>query len=178
LGIAIYCREVGKGFEIMDSVLTFLGSIASIGGAIYAYRQAVHSRNSATEAKKVRDEFIRRRGLVETSQVHAETNRIIKVVSKVGPSCTNLTIKGLEVNKIAQEIEEYSLFLNTQSEHFNEMDSNRAKELCLSLKEDIENLSEATAFIDIKSIGKSIYYKIYEFLPVAKSLTDSKKEEN
>ena len=58
------------------------------------------------------------------------------------------------------------------------MDSNRAKELCLSLKEDIEKLSEATAFIDIKSIGKSIYYKIYEFLPVAKSLTDSKKEEN
>jgi hypothetical protein len=161
----------------MDSWLSILGSIASIGGAIYAYRQAIKSRNYATEAQQLRDEFVNRRQLVEVSQVHAETNRILKVVSKAGPTCTSTSIKGINVAGIAQEVEEYSRFLNAQSAYFSELFSNRASELCVSLNDDIEALAEALEFEDIKLAGKRIYYKINEFLPVVKSLTDDKKEQ-
>ena len=144
----------------MDTWLSILGSIASIGGAIYACRQAVQSRNYAAKAQQLRDELVNRRKLVEVSQVHAETNRILKVVSKVGPTCTATSIKGINTAGIAQEVEEYSRFLNAQSAHFSEFFSNRASELCVSLNDDIEALSEALEFGKIKAAGKSIYYKI------------------
>jgi len=160
----------------MDSWLSIFGSIASIGSAIYAYRQARISRRYATEAQLIRDEFVNRRGLVEISQVHSETNRILRIVSKVGPTCTNASVKGINIAGIAQDVEEYSRFLNAQNAHFNDFFNNRALELCNSLKADIEMLSEASEFSNIKSSGKSIYYKINEFLPVVKSLTDDKKE--
>lgn len=162
----------------MDSWLSILGSIASIGGAIYAYHQAGQSRKYAIEAQQLRDELVNRRKLVEVSQVHNETNRILKVASKVGPTCTATSIKGIDVAGIAQEVEEYSRFLNAQSSHFSEFFSNRASELCTSLNNDIETLSEAVEFEEIKAVGKSIYYKINGFFPVVKSLTDEKKEQN
>ncbi len=162
----------------MDSLLSILGSIASIGGAYYAYRQARRSRKYATEAQNLRDELINRRKLIEVSQVHSETNRILKVVSKVGPTSTVTSIKGINVTSISQDVEEYSRYLNSQHSHFSELFRNRAAKLCKSLNPDIEKLSESMEFEDIKSAGKSIYYKINDFLPLVKSLTDEKKEQS
>lgn len=162
----------------MDSWLSILGSIASIGGAYYAYHQAGKSREYATEAQRLKDELVNRRKLVEVSQVHAETDRILKVVSRVGPTCTATSIKGVNVTGIAQDVEEYSRFINAQSSHFSELFSNQASELCTSINDDIENLSEALEFQAIKAAGKSIYYKINAFLPLVKALTDEKKEQN
>jgi len=161
----------------MELWLSILGSIASIGGAMWAYHQATQSKKYAKEAQQIRDELINRRTLVEVSQVHTETSRILKVVSKVGPTCTATSIKGINVASIAQEVEEYSRFLNAQSSHFSDLLDNRAKALCASLNGDIEALSEASNFETIKATGKSIYYKINEFLPSVKSLTDGKKEQ-
>ena len=161
----------------MDSILSILGSIASIGGAVWAYRQARRSKKYATEARRFRDDIINRRELVEVSQVYTETKRILHVVSRVGPTCTADSIKGIDCAGIAREVEEYSRFLNEQNSHFNEFFNNRAKKLCDSLVGDIETLSEALEFEDIKKNGKNIYYKIYEFLPFVKSLTDEKKEQ-
>ncbi len=162
----------------MDSWLSILGSIASIGGAYFAYHQARKAQGHATVAQRLRDELVNRRKLVEVSQVHVETDRILKIVSKVGPTCTAASIKGVHVTGIAQEVEEYSRFINAQSSHFNELFSNQASDLCKSLNDDIEKLSEATDFETIKKTGKSIYHKINAFLPLVKSLTDEKKEQD
>lgn len=162
----------------MDYWLSILGSIASIGGAYYAYHQAMQAKGHATETKRLKDEFVNRRKLVEVSQIHSETDRILKSISKVGPTCTSESIKGIIVTEIAKEVEEYSRFLNAQSGHFNELFSNEASDLCRSLNDDIESLSEATEFKNIKESGKNIYYKINAFLPLVKSLTDDKKEQD
>lgn len=42
---------------------------------------------------------------------------------------------------------------------------------------DIEGLAEAKSFEDKKRFGKSIYYKIENFTPIVKELTDIKKEQ-
>ena len=55
----------------MDSFLSITGSIASVGGAIWAYIQAKSAANSASQAEKIRDELIERREIVEVSSVHA-----------------------------------------------------------------------------------------------------------
>lgn len=160
----------------MESLLTIIGSIASIGGAIWACYEAKNAANSATKAEKVRDEMIHRRKMVEVTQVHAETKRILKVVSKVGPSCNSTLIRGVNCADIAKDVEEYSRFINEQSSHFTMFFENKAKELCEDLRDDIESLAEAKSYEDKKSAGKSIYYKIYNFMPTVKQLSDEKKE--
>ncbi|MDN3391366.1 hypothetical protein QL998_09900 [Pseudoalteromonas sp. APC 3691] len=160
----------------MESVISIIGSIASIGGAVWAFVEAKKSVNAASKAEKLRDELISRRKMVEVSQVHSETKRVLSVVSKVGPSCNAKLLKGVNCADIAKEVEVYASFIFEQSGHFTDFFENKAKELCNDLKDDIESLSEAINFEDKKNYGKSIYYKIQNFMPFVKQLSDEKKE--
>tara|TARA_B100000780_G_C20985635_1_gene394010 strand:- start:319 stop:816 length:498 start_codon:yes stop_codon:yes gene_type:complete len=160
----------------MENVISIVGSIASIGGAIWAFIEAKKSMSAADKAENLRDELINRRKIVEVSQVHSETNRVLSVVSKVGPSCNAKLLKGINCADIAKEVEVYARFILEQSGHFSDLFENKAKELCNDLKDDIESLSEAINFEDKKSYGKSIYYKIQNFIPAVKQLSDEKKE--
>ena len=160
----------------MESWLSILGSVASIGGAIWAYVQARRSRSFAEQAKMARDELVERRKVIEVSKVHAETIRILRIVSSVGPTCTSTSIKTIKCHEIAKEVEEYTRSLNEQSPHFTHMLGNQARDLCKALKLDIEALAEAHDFDSVKSAGKSIYYKIDDFMPLVKTIMDEKKE--
>lgn len=160
----------------MDSLVSIIGSVASIGGAIWAFVEADNAASSATTAKQVMEEFIDRRKLVEVSKVFAQTERILTVVSKIGPSCSPKTLKGVDCSNIAKEVEEYSRSLNAQSAHFSEFFGNKARTLYDDLKMDIEELSEVTLFESKKEVGKKIYYKINEFMPFVKKLADDKQE--
>jgi gas vesicle protein len=160
----------------MESVISIIGSIASIFGAIWALREARKAKNAAEKAERLRDDLIHRRKMVEVSQVHAETRRILSVVSKVGPSCNAKLLKGVNCADIARQVNEYVSYLLEQSEHFSNSFENKARALCSELRSDIETLSEAISFEDKKNYGKSIYYKIQGFMPVVKQLSDEKQE--
>lgn len=159
-----------------ETWISTIGSLASIGGAIWAFFEARKAALSANKAETVRDEIIERRKIVEVSQVHAETSRILKVVSTVGPSCTPSFLKGVNCGAIAKDIEEYSRYINEHSSHFSDFFENKARALCGDLLPDIELLAEAKSFEDKKAAGKSIYYKINSFMPFVKELADEKKE--
>ena len=161
----------------MDSWLSIAGSIASIGAAVWSFREAQKSLKHANKAKEFHDEIIKRRELIEVSHVHTETQRILKIISQVGPSCSSSSIRGISCENIAKEVEEYSRFLNEQSSHFSEHFDNKAKQLCSELTTYIESLSEAQDFESIKSAGKTIYYKINSFMPEVKRINDEKKEQ-
>lgn len=156
--------------------IAVIGSIASIGGAVWAFVEARKSSKAATKAERVRDEIVSRRKLIEVSQVHAETARILKIVSTVGPACNPSLLRGVNCGSIAKDVEEYSRYINEHSSHFNDFFENKAKELCSDLHPNIEALSEAKSFDDKKAAGKSIYYKIDSFMPFVKELSDERKE--
>ena len=162
--------------ETIGKWLSTIGAIASIGGALWAFYQARKASKSALSAKLFRDEIVERRKMLEASQVYSETSRILKTVSTVGPSCNPSQLRGVNCGNIARDVEEYSRFINEQTFNFDDPFGNRAKILCDDLKEDIEILSEAKSFEDKKAAGKSIYYKISNFMPIVKALSDEKKE--
>lgn len=60
---------------MQDSWLSILGSVASIGAAIWAYIEAKSASRHASKAEAIRDELIQRRSRVEVSQVHAKPRR-------------------------------------------------------------------------------------------------------
>jgi aspartate-semialdehyde dehydrogenase len=160
----------------MENWLSAVGSTASIAGAVWAFIEARKSREYAGQSLAYRDELIERRQVIELSKIHSETTRILREVSKVGPTCTQLTVKTVNCAEVAKAVEEYVRMLNEQRSHFSDMFDNEAKVLCDELKLDIETLSEAENFEGTKAVGKNIYYKIEEFLPRVKNLTDEKKE--
>lgn len=160
----------------VESWISIIGSFASIGGAALAIYAANEASKSATKAEKVRDELINRREIIEVSQVHSETKRILGVISNIGPSCNPALLTGKDYSGIAKQIEEYSRFLKEHSSHFNELFENRARKLCDDINKDISALSEVHAPKEVKKIGTRIYHKIDNFLPTAKSLADEKKE--
>lgn len=162
--------------EELDNTLSVIGSIISIVSAIWAFFEARKALGAASRAEEVRDQIIERRIIVEVSRVYAETTRILKTVSAVGPSCNQALLRGVSTALIAKEIEEYARFLNEQSVHFSDAFDNRAKELCSDLREDIEALADAKSFDEKKNAGKRIYYKINNFLPIVKMLSDEKRE--
>ena len=160
----------------MDSLLSIAGSVASLGGAYWAWKEAFKAAASASKAESVRNELVDRRKLVEVSQLFAQSNQIINVVAKIGPSCNSRLLKGIDCVSIAREIEEYTRFLNIQNNHFSQLFGNKATTICNDLRIHIEELSEAKQPVVIKEIGKKIYYLISEFMPCVKDLTDQKRE--
>ncbi|UPR26551.1 hypothetical protein ITG08_07560 [Vibrio cyclitrophicus] len=162
--------------EKMESIISILGSVASIGAAVWAFIEAGKAADSASQAVQVRDEMINRRRLVEVSKVHAQTDRILSVVSKIGPSCNVKKLKGVDFHGIAKEVEEYARFLNEQSSNFSVLLENKASALCNELNKDIEALSDASDPESIKEVGKRIYYKINSFMPFVKDLADERQE--
>ncbi len=150
--------------------------MASLAGAIWAFVEARKAATAATQVEKLHEELIHLRKTAEVSVVYSETKKILLNVSKVGPSCIEKHLKGLDCSEIAKEVLDYTSLLIEQSEHFSEYFQNNAIKLCSDLKNDIEGLSEAITFNDKKKFGKGIYYKIQTFLPTAKELSDKKRE--
>lgn len=161
----------------MDSPLSILGSLASIGAAIWAFIEAKKAARAATRAAAMRDEIIHRRGLIEVSQVYADTKRILAVAAEVGPTTNAKLLRGVDTSNTARQIEEYARLLLEQSSHFSDLFGNEARTLCERLRPDIESLAEATTPEQKKAAGKSIYYCISAFMPIAKRLADGQREQ-
>lgn len=161
----------------MDKWISIAGSIASIGAAMWAFIEALKASRSASRAQQIRDEMVFRREIIEVSQVHTETNRILRVVSKIGGPATNLKmLAGIDINGIAKDLEEYARFINEHSTHYTEFFKNKARELCDDINPDIQSLSEAQTAEQIKAVGTRIYQNISRFLPNAKSFADERRE--
>lgn len=84
--------------------------------------------------------------------------------------------KGVNSVAIAREVEAFAAMLLERRSHFSDFYGDRATELRNDLRMDIEGLAEAKTFEDKKRFGRSIYYKIENFTPVVKELSDAKQD--
>lgn len=159
----------------MEAIISVLGSIASILGAYWAFRESKKAINAAKAVNRARQEIMDRREIAELAQLHNEIKRILRLVAKVGPTSTSQYMKGLNCAEIAREVEVFIALILERRSHYSGSFADRATELRNNLKEDIEGLAEARSFEDKKRFGKNIYYKIENFIPVVKELSDAKQ---
>src|SRR5690606_22624257 len=143
-------RPLFSGYDseikMIEATLSVLGSIASIGAAIWAFVEAKKARRAADKAETVRGELIDRRKLVEVSQLLTETRRVMQSVSRVGPACTEKKIKGVDCAEIAREVEEYCRSLGDMESHFVVDFRSQAQKLRADLIADISELAGAVSF--------------------------------
>ena len=161
---------------MIEAALSVLGSIASIGAAIWSYIEAKKASKAATKAEQVRSEMIDRRKLVEVSQLLVETRRVLQSVSRVGPACTERKLKGIDCSEIARDVEQYSRLLGEHEIHFYVAFQNQARQLRAALVPDIQSLASATLFEEKKAAGMRLYEKIDNFSPTVNELLDEKRE--
>ncbi len=141
-----------------------LGALASIVGAALSAWQARKSASGAKEARRVRDELAIRKEVGDIAAVATATSRILKVVSKIGASGTESMMRGVRLSDIAQDVDEYRVFIGERSGAFaaggqDELIDN----LCLDLDNDIAMLSKARSFDEAMEPGRSIYRRIMNF---------------
>lgn len=160
----------------MEDLFSIIASIASIVAACVAVIGARSSIASFREAKKIRDDLVRRRGIAELSKLYGETGRILRVVSEVGPTCTSKSLRGKDPRRIADQVQEFSRLVNEHRSHFEGPLVNLAKDLCDSLRGNIEALAVASDADSIKAAGKAMYHLIDAFHPEMKRYVDGERE--
>lgn len=160
----------------MEAFISIVGSLASIFGAIWALKEAKNAARSADAAERTRQLMVDRRGLAEVTQIHTEIKRILNLVARVGPTTTAQLMRGVNCADIAREVEAFVAMLLERRSHFSDLYGDRATELRNELRSDIEGLAEAKTFEEKKLYGKSIYYRIENFAPIVKELSDAKQE--
>lgn len=160
----------------MEDLFSIVASIASIIAASIAVIGAKSSKTSLNETRKVRDELVRRRGIAELSKLYGETGRILRVVAEVGPTCNSKSLRGKDPRRIAEQVQEYSQLMNEHRSHFDEPLTNLAKDLCDSLRGNIEALAVASDANSIKEAGKVMYHLIDAFHPEMKRYVDGERE--
>lgn len=119
--------------------------------------------------------MVERKQLAEISHVYTETVRILKVVSRVGPSCIEDHIPGIDCGEIARDVADYAQLINEHQSHFQLANTNHARSLSNKLHPKIENFSSSINSDDILSTGREIYYLINKFLPRIKLIADEKE---
>lgn len=159
-----------------DQWLSVLGSIVSIGAAIWAFIEARKSMAAASKAETIKNEMIDRRQLVEASKIHSETERVILKVSQIGPASRIEVLSGININDILNEVQNFSTFIIAQSEQYDDKFKKTAKKLNKDLQTNIDELSQSNLKEDYKRIGTIIFNALQGFLPTTKSLADGRRE--
>lgn len=162
--------------KLMEYFLSIIGSVASIGGAIWSFIEAKNASRSASAVERARQEIVQRRELAEVAQIHFEIKRILNIVARIGPASNAQVAKGVNCPEIAREVQSFVSMLLERGKHFSDFYSDRAGQLRDELRMDIEGLAEAKNFDEKKRCGKSIYYKIESFTPVVKELSDNQQD--
>lgn len=159
-----------------DNGLSVVGSIASIGAAIWAFVEARKAMAAASKAETIKNEMIDRRQLVEASKIHSETERVISKVSQIGPASRVEVLSGINIDDILNEVQSFSTFIIAQSEQYDDNFKRTVKKLNKDLQTDIDKLSQSTLEYEYKQIGTKIFSALQGFLPTAKSLADGRRE--
>ena len=153
-----------------------IGSIASIGAAIWAFVEARKARSSASDAEKIRNELVSRRNLVEVADIYKEANRVISALTAVGPSASVNSVRGLDCARISTQALEFVTLLSTHREQLPTSLKSKVELLVFDTKKDLASLAEAKDFESKKAAGSAIYYKITALMPAIKVLADEKRE--
>jgi len=155
-------------------ILYVIGAVASIGCAIWAFFEAKSARKAAKGIQKYHTAIEKRIEATAINKIHDQTKLLLQKVSCVGYSSTEVSIKGLNQQDIAREVEEYARLLREHMNHFNDAKTKqKICKLCNELPTHIKGLAAATTFLDTKRYGSEIYRLIDSILPFTRATSQS-----
>lgn len=158
----------------MDT-LSVLGSIASILGAIWAWKEATSSKKSANQAKKIKDQLISHRKTSELVELQSLLNTAILAFKKYG--VTNSTsLMGSNHNSDAQLSLDFIHKLKEFREYFEAKSGNVADNLYDEINAELARFKNVNNSQKISTHGTSILNSLVSFSPLLKREATLQKE--
>ncbi|MBD9439415.1 hypothetical protein [Pseudomonas sp. PDM04] len=157
--------------------LGLVSSIASIGSAVWAWREALNASDSASEADALYSRMISSRQSAEAHQVLHATRTILQAISPIGPSGQVKHIKGIDLPHISRALENYCQTLSEHGHLFSVDIESHAVRLSRSILNNLPAVANKSDLEGVIKAGTLIYIEINNFMPVAKQISDERMED-
>lgn len=158
------------------SVLTVVGTMASIGGAWVSINQAGKSRTAAEEAKKVRAQLVDHRKTSDLAQVQSLCKKAQKSMEKYGPGSVPSSLVGIEPGNDAQDVQDFIMTTREHRAYFGNKSPNEADEFCNVITPLLDYFAQTKEPEGLREHGKQIVVHLANMAAIIKRHLDSKKE--
>jgi len=155
--------------------LSIVGSIASIGGALWAWKEAKNSSNSATKAEQIKSQIINQRKTSELSELKPLVTDAMESVKKYS---TQMMSSFIGMDKTTKEVEAQKVqtLLNKIVEFGEYFPDGFADDFFNTAHSSLQSFLSATEPENEKKHGMDLHKQIVDFSSVLrKNLTDKKE---
>jgi hypothetical protein len=158
------------------SVLSWAGTLASIGGAGISIWQASQSRSAADEAIRIRAQLVDHREASELAHVQTVCKKAQKSMEKYGPGSVPSSLVGISPDSDAADVQEFIVCLKEQRAHFGATRSNEADQFCDVLTPLLDKFAQANSPELLREHGKQIVVHLSSIAAAIKRQLDGKRE--
>lgn len=153
--------------------LTIIGSIASIAGAVFAFREALKAKSAAQQAKEIRNNIANEQKKIFISKILTETKKVMGVSIKMTTSATpTKKIRGLNYQSSIEQLREYIDILKENSHYFKPENKKNLEQHYKSIEEQFPKLAIETVQQKKYEIGDKIHNSMGEILKVIRPELD------
>jgi len=157
------------------SVLTVVGTVASIGGAWVSIQQAGKSRIAAEEAKKVHVQLVDHRKTSDLAHVQTLCKKAQKSMEKYGPGSVPSSLVGIEPGNDARDVQEFIMTIREHRAYFRNKSPNKADEFCDVITPLLDDFAQTTNQ-ELRETGMQIVVHLANMAAIIKRHLDAKKE--
>lgn len=161
------------GWTILKSVLTWLATLISIGGGVYAWRQAKSAKESATQAEEVRKDILSKRDTNELSTLSAMLAKAIQTMDKFGPG-SKPDLLGYSPNNDSTSVREVTSCIALHMAMLRTIFEQKIDEIHSNLTEHLSEFGEADSDREWILAGRKIYLQLTEFSGILKGEMNKK----
>jgi hypothetical protein len=163
--------------DTMDmSILTVIGTVASIIGAWVSVKYASKATDAAKEAKRIRAQLIDQRKTSELSKIQASCKKALDSMVKYGPASTPTSLAGISTKKDSFDVQEFILLIKEHRTHFDNKTLNEADKFCNVLIPLLESFANSSTIENQQKFGKQIVMNLSSISATIKKRLDSRCE--
>lgn len=155
--------------------LSIIGSVASIGGAIWAWKEAVKSSKSATKAEQIKAQMINQRKTSELSELKPLVLDATDSVKRYSTTMVSSLIGADETTK-ETEAAKIQTLLNKIVEFSDYFPENFANQFFETSHNSLQKFLEANSPGDSKKHGMDLHKQMVDFSSVLRKNLTEKKE--
>ena len=159
----------------MSEIVSWLGSVCSILGAVYAMRQAFLAEKAADLAQSIKRQLVNHRKTSELAELQALLGTAQKAFSKYGSSNPK-ALAGVAHNSDAEVALDFIHRLKSFREYFADHFSNAADNTYKEINTELVEFRKASSGAKISEHGSNILNSIVGFSPnLKRELTEQKE---
>ena len=158
------------------SILTVIGTVASIIGAWVSVKYASKASDAAKEAKRIKSQLIDQRKVSELTKLQVSCKRAQNSMAKYGPASTQAGLAGNSTANDSRDVQDFILLLKENRSHFGNKTPNEADDFCSVLTPLLDSFAQSSAPNDQRDNGKQIVIHLSSFAAAIKTRLDSKRE--